>query len=501
MKFPKYNNKIRISNPFVYLLFLLLLACETPVKHDDSVNRIEWFEHTHQKLSEFKDDEDIEGLAFAIFDRNDIILDTCFGHSTYGNKVNDKTLFSLQSISKNVTALAGMLAVQDSLLDLDVPISKYLPEFTVNSCFEDQPERTITLRMLLSHTAGFTHEAPVGNNYDYLEYSFEEHLESIGKTWLKFPAGTQYSYSNLGFDLAAKIIEEKSGVEFKEYLKSKVFNPIGMTLTTIDDKEVLANDNKTEGSISYTKPKHFTIPLMGSGAVYSNLNDMVKYVQLQMNHGKVNNDTLIQKDKLFEMYKINRNNYGLGTYIDNIDSLLYMNHNGSGYGYSATMLWYPEYEIGSVLLCNKQVNTYAICERIMANYVSNFWLAKNDDIGRELHTINAKTFDSLNNTDALKMVFCTNDTIYKDRWKSYTGTYALKFKGLDGKWYARLAISLGYKPQKIKIKKVGNTLKLETNYGESLLREYKPGIFFTNDGEVLNLNPPNPTFRNIELEN
>lgn len=103
---------------------------------------------------------------------------------------------------------------------------------------------------------------------------------------MKFLVGSNYSYSNLGFDLAAKIVENVSGLKFNEYLKSKIFEPVGMKFTTIKDKDFIENDNKTEGTISSVKTKHYTIPMMGSGAVYSNLVDMIKYVQLQMNYGK-----------------------------------------------------------------------------------------------------------------------------------------------------------------------------------------------------------------------
>jgi len=124
-----------------------------------------------------------------VFDNRNVIWQESLGNSTYGSQINDQTLFSIQSISKNFTALAVMFAVQDGLLDLDTPISKYLPEFTVNSCFEGKPEQKITLRHLLTHTAGFTHEAPLGNNYDYSPCSFDEHLKTIKDTWLKFPVG------------------------------------------------------------------------------------------------------------------------------------------------------------------------------------------------------------------------------------------------------------------------------------------------------------------------
>jgi CubicO group peptidase (beta-lactamase class C family) len=67
-------------------------------------------------------------------------------------------------MSKLFTATAVMQAVEAGRLDLDEPITTYLPDFTVHSAFEAHPERRITLRMLLSHTAGFNHEAPVGNS-------------------------------------------------------------------------------------------------------------------------------------------------------------------------------------------------------------------------------------------------------------------------------------------------------------------------------------------------
>jgi CubicO group peptidase (beta-lactamase class C family) len=82
-------------------------------------------------------------------------------------------------MSKSFAALGVLMVVQDGLLDLDAPITEYLPDFSVKSRFEDHPERKMTLRHLLSHRTGFSHEAPVGSNYDSRPTSFEEHVLSI----------------------------------------------------------------------------------------------------------------------------------------------------------------------------------------------------------------------------------------------------------------------------------------------------------------------------------
>jgi hypothetical protein len=68
-----------------------------------------------------------------------------------------------------------------------------------------------------------------------------------------------------------------------------------------------------------------------------------------MNLGVLKNNALIEKKYFYVMYKIRFNNYGLGTYIGKSDSILYINHNGSGYGYAASFIWFPEFNIGTVL--------------------------------------------------------------------------------------------------------------------------------------------------------
>jgi CubicO group peptidase (beta-lactamase class C family) len=106
----------------------------------------------------------------------------------HGRPIGEHTRWSLQSQSKMYTAAAVLLAVQDGLVDLDAPVTRYLPGFTVRSLHEPDPAGRLTLRHLLGHTAGFTHEAPEGSNYRIGSASFARHCASIGDTWLRFPA-------------------------------------------------------------------------------------------------------------------------------------------------------------------------------------------------------------------------------------------------------------------------------------------------------------------------
>ena len=145
-------------------------------------------------------EQDVPGLAIALVDAKRPLWVEGFGHldGRGSAPVTTNTIFSVQSMSKLFTATAVMQAVAAGRVDLDAPITTYLPEFTVHSAFEKHAERKITLRMLLSQTAGFTHEAPVGNNNDLNSGSFDAHVRSISDSWLRFPVGSGYAYSNLG---------------------------------------------------------------------------------------------------------------------------------------------------------------------------------------------------------------------------------------------------------------------------------------------------------------
>jgi CubicO group peptidase (beta-lactamase class C family) len=451
-------------------------------------------------LNGFKRKTKVQGLAFAVFNKNETLFSDCLGKSTCGFKIDDKTLFSIQSISKNITALAIMTAIQDGLLNLDTPITDYMPSFTINSCFEDHPEQKTTLRMLLSHTAGLTHEAPIGNSFNITPCDTKDHINSISKTWLKFPVGTNYSYSNLGFDLAAAILAQKVGTSFNDYLKLKIFQPLSMSNSTTDDNIVVLNKNRTEGNISGVKNKHYSIPLQGSGAVYTNLYDFIKYIHLLMNFGKTTDKILIDKKYLFEMCKININNYGLGTYINKSDDIWYVNHNGGGLGYGATLLWFPEYDLGSVILCNKPCKTYDICFSIMNEYIKTMGLSKNSNITAVFDSINGYYFKNKIDIDKEKVFTYKCDSLYKPEWEKYIGKYTLTINGMELKWYIKIARFFGFAYQRISIIKEGQVLQVNGYFGKSTLKEFKPGLFFTKDNEALDFRTNIPTFRNILIQ-
>jgi hypothetical protein len=352
--------------------------------------------------------------------------------------------------------------------------------------------------MLISNTSGLPHEAPVGNNFDLSFPSVEEHLNSIRESWLRFPAGSEYSYSNNGFDLAAQIVERVSGVTFDQYLLTRVFHPLGMNNSTVNDQVFVNKKNKTEGIIFGVKTKHYPISLIGSGAVYSSLDDMVKYVQFHMDPGIIDGEKLLSQKSLLEMYSVVRNNYGLGTYVDSLNGTYYLNHNGGGFGYSSSILWLPEYSIGCVVLSNKQANCYQLAASIISSYLKSLNPTKIKD-SAITQGFNPFSYGQTKRSETNKHL-CSTDSIFREDWSKYTGAYEVVLGGMEFKWYAKLAFALGKKQFAIDLFNLDNEFWVNTSWsGSSKLYEYLPGLFFTKDGRALDLRSSNITFDNLRI--
>jgi CubicO group peptidase (beta-lactamase class C family) len=268
------------------------------------------------------------------------------------------TIFSIQSTSKNITAVATLLAVQHGFLDLDTPIGEYLPDFAVHSRFEAAPQANITLRLLLSHRAGFTHEAPVGNNYAPEFPNFEAHVRSISATWLRYPVAERYRYSNLGFDLAGYIVQLHTRLPFAEWVRTAVFDPLGMADSTVATEVYVQRRNRAVGHEKGYTSVPLETPLTAAGGVYTSARDMAAYTLFHLNRGKVGGRVILGEDLWQEMHGFALGgDYGFGVirqelrYGDTPVRLL--GHQGGGFGFGCVFDYCPEAGLGWVALFNR----------------------------------------------------------------------------------------------------------------------------------------------------
>ena len=440
----------------------------------------------------------IPGLAIVLVDKNQVVWAEGFGYTDWDQQipVTPDTPFSIQSMSKSFTATAVMLAVQDGLLDLDTPISQYLPNFHVHSIFERQPENKITLRHLLSHTAGFGMEAPVGNNYDTASGTFAEHIASISDTWLKFPVGQGFAYSNLGIDLAGYIVQVRSGMPFQTYVKGKLLDPLGMAHTSMDISVIRADPMRALGHIPVFNFKLPLIPMMPAGGVYTTANDLARYIQFQISLGMAGNKQLLDK-KLVETMDTpqflasSQNGYGLGMGVCNTPGATCLSHGGGGFGFLSMMTWYPQLGLGVAWLSNSSGTDLQnwLSQQILGDMINT-----NRDTYVQLAAANPEIPSKVFNTDSvaplssaelaakIKNASLPVDSGAVQRWSNYAGIYGIRAWG----WLAEFH-TLSIKNKQIFL-------------DNQPLVEVQPGLFFSLDGERLDLRGVIPTWRNIKLE-
>jgi CubicO group peptidase (beta-lactamase class C family) len=339
---------------------ILAKSGEALIEADANVRRS--IDDERERIRDGMSKERIPGAAICLIHEGKIEWIEGFGVIDERSKlpVGPDTIFSIQSTSKNMTATATMLAVQRGLLDLDKPIKDYLPDFTVNSRFEAKPEESMTLRHLLANRAGFTHDAPIGNNYDLRFPNFEAHVRSISDTWLRFPVGDRFRYSNLGFDLAGFILQTVMRKTFPECLRELLFDPLAMRDSTADTNDYMQRTNRAIGYVDGHDAVPRRIPFIPSGGIYASLRDLATYLLFHLNKGKSGGRTLLNEALWNQMHSFPFSGaYSLGVAgwklrFGNTD-LWTLHHNGGGCGFGCVFRFYPEEKLGLGVLFNRGV--------------------------------------------------------------------------------------------------------------------------------------------------
>lgn len=308
-------------------------------------------------------EQKILGFAISLVDKTGILWSEGFGYTdhTKTRRVDADTLFSIQSTGKTITATAFLRAVQKGLINLDDTLITYYPDFTVNHRFDSDEVSKITFRHLLSHRSGLPHEAPVGSNYDDGDCTFEEHIQSIAETWLLFPVGSKYSYSNLGMDLVAYTLQLISGNSFPDYIKKEVADPLKIEALIYGKPKAMRHPNVATGYTGPVPAQFENMIMYGAGCPYISVNDLSRYVLMQLTNGVVTNECYLRTDLLKEMRTIQyahenqKAGYGLGLVISShlLGDMIICHHAGGGYGYLGTMMWVPEAGLGVIVQTNQ----------------------------------------------------------------------------------------------------------------------------------------------------
>ena len=260
-----------------------------------------------------------------VAEKGNIIYDGAFGiaNRKLKNPLTTKSPFYLCSLAKQFTSLAIMILEEEGELSYDDKLIDYFPEF---------PEyaKDITIHHLLTHTSGLYDYFRKGQyrknltNSDVLEFLIKQKK-------INFYPGTEYSYSNSGYVVLSMIIEKASKVPYHEFLKEKIFVPIGMENTLVYDESKPKIPKRAVGYKSNGKLRDYEILTTGDGGIYSNVEDLLLWDQALYTNQLVSLETLRKAFKPNILSSGEKKNYGYGWVIDPENEIVL--HGGSLGGY------------------------------------------------------------------------------------------------------------------------------------------------------------------------
>jgi CubicO group peptidase (beta-lactamase class C family) len=259
------------------------------------------------RMQEFVGKGEIAGAVALVGRRSGVISHEAIGMLNLESKqpMAKDALFRIASMTKPITAVGIMMLVDEGKLSIDDPVEKHLPEFkgqmviaerSADSLKLVKPRRPITVKDLLTHTSGLPAMPPASlNMYAKRDHTLAEVMMAMSQRPLEFEPGTRWSYCNAGIDTLGRIIEVASGMSYEEFLKRRVFDPLGMKDTTFypssEQLERLAMTyNKKDGKLT-PEPNSILGPPRGAkypipaGGLYSTAADLATFYQMMLNNG------------------------------------------------------------------------------------------------------------------------------------------------------------------------------------------------------------------------
>ncbi len=270
-------------------------------------------------------------------------------------------LLQIGSISKVFTTTLIMRLVSEGKLDLDTPVREYLPDLALADA---EALATITLRHLLTHTSGI-----FGDFFEDFGFGDDALARAIAKydTLRQMtPPGELWTYSNSGFNLAGRVVEQILGVPFEQAMHEQIFQPLGLAHSFFFAAQAIAypvavGHTETEpGSEQIEVARNYALPraVNPAGGIIATVADQLGFAQFHIADGKAGDEQLIEPRLVQSMREIQvsaanfSQSWGIGWDINDLDGVRVVGHGGSTNGFQARLSVVPEKGYAISILTN-----------------------------------------------------------------------------------------------------------------------------------------------------
>lgn len=436
----------KIATLLALLLFILLASDST------------YAQLTSQKIDSLVEDAlvkfKVAGASIAIVKDGKVIHQKGYGFTSIVTKqrVNEYTNFQIASNTKAFTTAALAILEDEGKLKWTDKVKEHLPEFKM---YNEYVTENFTITDLLTHRSGLGLGAgdlmffPDGSNF-----TVKDVLTSFQYFKPVSAFRTKFDYDNLLYIVAGEVIAKVSGISYESFVQQRIIEPLQMNNTFVGsllkDKSNLASPHSSESGTIKTIDVYDIGMGSAAGGIYSNVADMSKWMQLQLNKGKYDRDL---KTSLFslknhnEMWRLHTvietnpnprynshfNGYGLGWVLSDVKGNLKVVHTGGLPGMLSIVTMYPDLNLGIVILTNTE------------NGGSGLFTAVNNTISDSyLGLDNFGWTDKI--VEGMKQTRNTGDEISKKVWEKVESVRNVKVKNEDftgiyeDKWFGKVEV-------------------------------------------------------------
>lgn len=344
--------------PFFAIVILSVTGCQKNTEVDIDVA---------DEIQKAMEDAKIPSLVACIVKGDAIVWEGTYGFANVEHDIpaSRNTVYSLQSISKLFLSVTVMQLWEKGMIDLQVDINDYLP-FDVRN--PHHPDKKITPYMILTHSSGmawpadedlipdfhhfYTHEdppLPIEWLPEYILTDGEQYREAV---WKGFPPGEQYLYSNIATSLLALLVEQISGMDYRDYCRENIFEPLEMFNTAYRlgyfNPELLVTPYSNYNGPMYPfSSRHYP-----AGFLNCDLEDFSHFMIACLNYGVYNGNRILNPETFDKMIELRDTSSGYAfLWLHFLGDCI--GHRGGGTGYSTFAEWHFEAGSGFFIFTNK----------------------------------------------------------------------------------------------------------------------------------------------------
>jgi len=375
----KFCNSLR----FTFVVFTLAFVVNGAQSQQSPVKGLD------QYIEKAMKDWETPGLAIAIVKEDKVVFAKGYGVRKMGEtaRVTEKTIFGCASTTKAMAASCIGMLVDDGKLSWDDPVTKHLPWFQL---YDPYVTRELTVRDLLCHRSGLARGDMIWYQSPYDRKEVVKRVRYLKPSW---SLRSHYGYQNIMYITAGEVVEAVAGKSWDEFIKERLFKPLGMTSTTTSTKELSRFEDVATHHVKIDE-KFQPIPwpnydnVGAAGTVNSNVMDYAQWIRLNLGKGMIEGKRILGEKTIEEMHtphtiipldsltkvlypSMHFASYGLGWTLRDYLGRKLIQHDGALDGMRARVTLVPEEKLGFVILLNSSNGQLhgAIGYRILDHYM------------------------------------------------------------------------------------------------------------------------------------